>query len=267
MLLLSLKLQPPSFSVVALLLTVPFCCQATAFPSEVKDLTKRIRTVLMATAQMKEHEKDPEMLVDLQYSLAKSYASTPELRKTWLDSMAKIHIKNGDFSEVGCLGCLVRGGGFLTKPQAPLTDFALLVFQAAMCYVHIAALVVEFLHRKSKRSMPCRRWAGERMEGEMLLQCSGGAHPACFLALSFWLPPIASGATEMAVGLAQRIGARGSPASPGVPPLSLAGKLGQIGSVGVYVRSTHFSLSACRLRMGEIPGSGLEPPVESWKAE
>ena len=70
------------------------------FPAEVKDLTKRIRTVLMATAQMKEHEKDPEMLIDLQYSLAKSYASTPELRKTWLDSMAKIHVKNGDFSEV-----------------------------------------------------------------------------------------------------------------------------------------------------------------------
>ncbi|NXB16751.1 DOC11 protein, partial [Rhagologus leucostigma] len=92
--------------------------KATAFPSEVKDLTKRIRTVLMATAQMKEHEKDPEMLVDLQYSLAKSYASTPELRKTWLDSMAKIHMKNGDFSE------------------------------AAMCYVHVAALVAEFLHRK-----------------------------------------------------------------------------------------------------------------------
>lgn len=63
-------------------------------------MTKRIRTVLMATAQMKEHEKDPEMLIDLQYSLAKSYASTPELRKTWLDSMAKIHVKNGDFSEV-----------------------------------------------------------------------------------------------------------------------------------------------------------------------
>uniref|UniRef100_A0A2R8ZUG1 Dedicator of cytokinesis 11 n=1 Tax=Pan paniscus TaxID=9597 RepID=A0A2R8ZUG1_PANPA len=92
--------------------------KATAFPAEVKDLTKRIRTVLMATAQMKEHEKDPEMLIDLQYSLAKSYASTPELRKTWLDSMAKIHVKNGDFSE------------------------------AAMCYVHVAALVAEFLHRK-----------------------------------------------------------------------------------------------------------------------
>lgn len=72
----------------------------TLFPAEVKDLTKRIRTVLMATAQMKEHEKDPEMLVDLQYSLANSYASTPELRRTWLESMAKIHARNGDLSEV-----------------------------------------------------------------------------------------------------------------------------------------------------------------------
>ena len=65
-----------------------------------KDLTKRIRTVLMATEQMKEHEDDPEMLVDLQYSLAKSYASTPELRRTWLESMAKVHVRNGDLSEV-----------------------------------------------------------------------------------------------------------------------------------------------------------------------
>nr|XP_054521476.1 dedicator of cytokinesis protein 9 isoform X14 [Pan troglodytes] len=90
----------------------------TSFSSDVKDLTKRIRTVLMATAQMKEHENDPEMLVDLQYSLAKSYASTPELRKTWLDSMARIHVKNGDLSE------------------------------AAMCYVHVTALVAEYLTRK-----------------------------------------------------------------------------------------------------------------------
>lgn len=74
--------------------------QSTPFPAEVKDLTKRIRTVLMATAQMKEHEKDPEMLVDLQYSLANSYASTPELRRTWLESMAKVHVRNGDLSEV-----------------------------------------------------------------------------------------------------------------------------------------------------------------------
>ncbi|XP_039612130.1 dedicator of cytokinesis protein 10 isoform X5 [Polypterus senegalus] len=90
----------------------------TSFPAEVKDLTKRIRTVLMATSQMKEHEKDPEMLADLQYSLANSYASTPELRRTWLESMAKVHVRNGDLSE------------------------------AAMCYIHIAALIAEYLKRK-----------------------------------------------------------------------------------------------------------------------
>ncbi|KAJ8003348.1 hypothetical protein DPEC_G00147390 [Dallia pectoralis] len=97
----------------------------TTFPGDVKDLTKRIRTVLMATEQMKEHKDDPEMLVDLQYSLAKSYASTPELRKTWLDSMARIHSKNSDFTE------------------------------AAMCYVHVAALVAEYLRRKGVFSQGC----------------------------------------------------------------------------------------------------------------
>uniref|UniRef100_H3CQQ7 Dedicator of cytokinesis 10 n=1 Tax=Tetraodon nigroviridis TaxID=99883 RepID=H3CQQ7_TETNG len=98
----------------------------TPFPAEVKDLTKRIRTVLMATAQMKEHEKDPEMLVDLQYSLANSYASTPELRRTWLESMAKVHVRNGDLSE------------------------------AAMCYIHISALIAESLKR---RASFCMGWA------------------------------------------------------------------------------------------------------------
>lgn len=70
----------------------------------------------MATAQMKEHENDPEMLVDLQYSLAKSYASTPELRKTWLDSMARIHVKNGDLSEVSLQA---SQAGFLRKLIVP----------------------------------------------------------------------------------------------------------------------------------------------------
>lgn len=68
----------------------------------------------MATAQMKEHEKDPEMLVDLQYSLANSYASTPELRRTWLESMAKVHVRNGDLSEVRHLKFLWLISGLVT---------------------------------------------------------------------------------------------------------------------------------------------------------
>ncbi|XP_077987576.1 dedicator of cytokinesis protein 9-like [Glandiceps talaboti] len=97
----------------------------THFPLQVKDLTKKVRTVLMATAQMKEHENDPEMLVDLQYSLAKSYASTPELRKTWLESMARIHEKHKNYSE------------------------------AAHCYIHVAALIAEYLKRKSIYNRGC----------------------------------------------------------------------------------------------------------------
>ncbi|XP_063232760.1 dedicator of cytokinesis protein 9 isoform X1 [Bacillus rossius redtenbacheri] len=92
--------------------------KGTGFPVEVKDLTKRIRTVLMATAQMREHHHDPEMLVDLQHSLANSYASTPELRHTWLESMTRNHVRDGNFSE------------------------------AAMCQLHIAALVAEYLKLK-----------------------------------------------------------------------------------------------------------------------
>lgn len=77
----------------------------SGFVSEVRDLTKRIRTVLVATAQMREHERDPEMLCDLQHSLAASYAATPELRTTWLQAMSKHHVKNGDLSEVSEVTC------------------------------------------------------------------------------------------------------------------------------------------------------------------
>ncbi|XP_071951747.1 dedicator of cytokinesis protein 9-like isoform X5 [Antedon mediterranea] len=99
--------------------------QNSHFPSQVRDLTKKIRTVLMATAQMKEHENDPEMYVDLQYSLAKSYSSTPELRRTWLESMAETHNKHGNYSE------------------------------AAFCYIHIAAILAEYLKRKGVYPKGC----------------------------------------------------------------------------------------------------------------
>eukprot|EP00063_Salmo_salar_P094229 XP_014069064.1 PREDICTED: dedicator of cytokinesis protein 10-like isoform X2 [Salmo salar] len=114
----------------------------TPFPAEVKDLTKRIRTVLMATSQMKEHEKDPEMLVDLQYSLANSYASTPELRRTWLESMAKIHVRNGDLSE------------------------------AAMCYIHISALIAESLKRRGYWKPDKARMSSVVPEEPNVINCS-----------------------------------------------------------------------------------------------
>jgi dedicator of cytokinesis protein 9/10/11 len=84
----------------------------------VKDLTKRVRTVLMATAQMQAHHTDPERLLELQLSLANSYASTPELRHTWLVTMARNHELNKNISEAAC------------------------------CHLHIAALMAEYLKLK-----------------------------------------------------------------------------------------------------------------------
>lgn len=92
--------------------------KGTGFPMEVKDLTKRVRTVLMATAQMQAHHTDPERLLELQLSLANSYASTPELRHTWIVTMARNHEINGNISE------------------------------AASCHLHIAALMAEYLKLK-----------------------------------------------------------------------------------------------------------------------
>ncbi|XP_046801716.1 dedicator of cytokinesis protein 9 isoform X4 [Lucilia cuprina] len=92
--------------------------KGTGFPVEVKDLTRRVRTVLMATAQMQAHHMDPERLLELQYSLANSYASTPELRHTWLVTMARNHEQNGNISEAAC------------------------------CHLHIAALMSEYLRLK-----------------------------------------------------------------------------------------------------------------------
>lgn len=101
----------------------------TGFPVEVKDLTKRIRTVLMATLQMREHHHDPEMLVDLQHSLANSYASTPELRHTWLETMTRNHVRDGNYSEATC------------------------------CQLHIAALMAEYLKLKHIQG-----WGAEAFE-------------------------------------------------------------------------------------------------------
>ena len=50
--------------------------------------------------EAKAHQKDPEKLVDLHYSLAKSYSNSPELRQTRRDSMATLHLKYGNHSEV-----------------------------------------------------------------------------------------------------------------------------------------------------------------------
>lgn len=121
--------------------------KGTGFPVEVKDLTKRIRTVLMATAQMREHNNDPEMLVDLQHSLANSYASTPELRHTWLETMARNHARVDNFSEV-CFITTILYWKTIFNITFLFVWLSLDCFKAACCQLHIAALMAEYLKLK-----------------------------------------------------------------------------------------------------------------------
>lgn len=94
----------------------------TQFPNQVQELVFNLIMILSNTVQMKEHEKDPEMHLDLMYRVAKGYQNSPELRITWLENMAKRH-----------------------------TELAQHV-EAAQCYVHAAALVSECLHKMSRRA-------------------------------------------------------------------------------------------------------------------
>uniref|UniRef100_A0A8C1QJ74 Dedicator of cytokinesis 6 n=1 Tax=Cyprinus carpio TaxID=7962 RepID=A0A8C1QJ74_CYPCA len=86
------------------------------FPEQVQDLVFNLHMILTDTVKMKEHQQDPEMLIDLMYRIAKGYQNSPDLRLTWLQNMAGKHSERGNHAE------------------------------AAHCLVHSAALVAEYLN-------------------------------------------------------------------------------------------------------------------------
>uniref|UniRef100_A0A8I3WLJ0 Dedicator of cytokinesis 8 n=1 Tax=Callithrix jacchus TaxID=9483 RepID=A0A8I3WLJ0_CALJA len=89
--------------------------QMTPFPTQVEELLCNLNSILYDTVKMREFQEDPEMLMDLMYRIAKSYQASPDLRLTWLQNMAEKHTKRKCYTE------------------------------AAMCLVHAAALVAEYL--------------------------------------------------------------------------------------------------------------------------
>ena len=96
-----------------------------SFPEQVQDLVFNLHMILSDTVKMKEYLDDPEMHMDLMYRIAKGYQTSPDLRLTWLENMAKTHREQGHQAEAG------------------------------MCYVHSAALVSEYLHMlEDRRYMP-----------------------------------------------------------------------------------------------------------------
>ncbi|KAJ3603775.1 hypothetical protein NHX12_028516 [Muraenolepis orangiensis] len=87
--------------------------RSTQLPSQVDELLRNLNSILSDTVKMREFQEDPEMLMDLM--IAKGYQTSPDLRLTWLQNMAEKHNNRKCFTE------------------------------SAMCLVHAAALVAEYL--------------------------------------------------------------------------------------------------------------------------
>eukprot|EP01133_Synstelium_polycarpum_P007631 gene7631-8927_t len=85
------------------------------FAKQVEDLTRRIHTFVIDNIKINNHRDDPEMVADLHHRIAENNKSIADTRLFWLQGLADFHKKQENFSE------------------------------AAQCYLHMAALVSEYL--------------------------------------------------------------------------------------------------------------------------
>ncbi|XP_016979393.1 dedicator of cytokinesis protein 7 isoform X2 [Drosophila rhopaloa] len=115
--------------------------QDTSFPEQVQDLLFNLHMILSDTVKMKEYQEDPEMLLDLMNRIAKGYQNNPDLRLTWLENMAKKHRERANHTE------------------------------AAMCYVHAASLVSEYLSMlESQTHLPVGAVSFQRISPNTLME-------------------------------------------------------------------------------------------------
>ncbi|KAM4677332.1 dedicator of cytokinesis protein 6 isoform 2-T2 [Discoglossus pictus] len=92
----------------------------TTFPEQVQDLVFNLHMILTDTVKMKEHQEDPEMLMDLMYRIAKGYQNSPDLRLTWLQNMAAKHTERGNHAEAA--HCLVHAAALVSEYLSMLED-------------------------------------------------------------------------------------------------------------------------------------------------
>eukprot|EP01096_Ripella_sp_DP13-Kostka_P011959 TRINITY_DN4916_c0_g1_i8.p1 TRINITY_DN4916_c0_g1~~TRINITY_DN4916_c0_g1_i8.p1 ORF type:complete len:1485 (+),score=781.21 TRINITY_DN4916_c0_g1_i8:1676-6130(+) len=85
------------------------------FVVHVTRLIERLNTILCNSARASKFEGDNEMTIDLIHRIAKGYTNAPSLRVTWLENLADFHVQKKNYAE------------------------------AAMCHIHIAAMVTQFL--------------------------------------------------------------------------------------------------------------------------
>ncbi|KAF4079348.1 hypothetical protein AMELA_G00192160 [Ameiurus melas] len=92
----------------------------TTFPDQVQDLVFNLHMILSDTVKMKEHQEDPEMLIDLMYRIAKGYQTSPDLRLTWLQNMAGKHSERNNHAEAA--QCLVHSASLVAEYLSMLED-------------------------------------------------------------------------------------------------------------------------------------------------
>lgn len=88
-----------------------------------------------------EQDKDSAMRIDLMYRIAKGYQNSPALRITWLKSMAKEHIE-----VTFQLNSIIPFSIFFLELSRTILTQNDQKCEAAMCYIHAAALISEYMY-------------------------------------------------------------------------------------------------------------------------
>uniref|UniRef100_A0A665V7C9 Dedicator of cytokinesis 6 n=1 Tax=Echeneis naucrates TaxID=173247 RepID=A0A665V7C9_ECHNA len=112
----------------------------TPFPEQVQDLVFNLHMILTDTVKMKEHQQDPEMLIDLMYRIAKGYQNSPDLRLTWLQNMAGKHSERGNHAEAA--HCLVHSAALVAEYLNMLEDCRYLPI-GCVTFQHVSSNVLE----------------------------------------------------------------------------------------------------------------------------
>ncbi|XP_067028614.1 dedicator of cytokinesis protein 7-like isoform X1 [Acropora muricata] len=94
--------------------------KTSTFPDQVRELVFNLHMILSDTVKMKEYQEDPEMLIDLMYRIAKGYQNSPDLRLTWLYNMAAKHGELNNHVEAAM--CLVHTAGLVSEYLSMLED-------------------------------------------------------------------------------------------------------------------------------------------------
>ncbi|XP_075064688.1 dedicator of cytokinesis protein 8 isoform X2 [Mixophyes fleayi] len=114
--------------------------QSTLFPAQVNELLNNLNSILSDTVKMRAFQKDPEMLMDLMYRIAKGYQTSPDLRLTWLQNMAEKHVKVKCYTEAAM--CLVHGAALVAEYLSMLEDCSYLPV-GSVSFQNISSNVIE----------------------------------------------------------------------------------------------------------------------------